>query len=212
MPPKRAKLGASSAIPAAPRYFLRSKKKSKYRELPPETRQNILKGILLDSVVKFRHRSQKATRDYLLSKIALTKEDYEKFTEKQVMNERDIDDYVEFLYHQDCEACVTCPKKQVLGKNDCRCPAVTRLYPIPTNMLLVSKAFREDVLAAYHLVQQMATGIIESNKVPPSTFRSQCEWCYTPDAANRTPPPGKGFNNFSRDLIERSLYPSSPVC
>ncbi|KAF3283576.1 hypothetical protein TWF132_010025 [Orbilia oligospora] len=185
---------------------------SKFWELPSELRQIIFKGILLDAIVKLRHWSPRQTKDFLLSKITLTREDYEGFSERQVMSKRDIDDYVEFLYHKDREKCATCPQKRILGVNDCRCSGITRLYPIPTDMLLVSKRFRQDVLVAYSLVQQMVPEVIGTTRVQPSTFRSRGEWCCKPGAVKQPNPPPKGFNDFSRDLIERSLYPSSPVC
>ncbi|KAF3092306.1 hypothetical protein TWF102_005461 [Orbilia oligospora] len=128
------------------------------------------------------------------------------------MSKRDIDDYVEFLYHKDRETCATCPQKRILGVNDCRRSGVTRLYPIPIDMLLVGKRFRQDVLVAYSLVQQMVPEVIGTTRVQPSTFRSRGERCCKPGAVKQPNPPPKGFNEFSRDLIERSLYPSSPVC
>ncbi|KAK6510473.1 hypothetical protein TWF506_009579 [Arthrobotrys conoides] len=199
MPPKAILAGPLSE---GKKHFLRSGKNPKYWDLPPELRQNILKGILLDSVVALRNWSRKETRNHLISKIALTREDYKKFSENLVMSKRDIDDYVGFLYHQDREACATCPKQRVLGADDCRCPAVTRLLPILTSMLLVSKSFREDTLAAYGLVQQMLTESIKSKRVQPSSFKPRCEGHHTPGGMNRPSPPKKGLNDFSRDLIE----------
>ncbi|KAF3187007.1 hypothetical protein TWF788_002587 [Orbilia oligospora] len=212
MPHEAVQAKASSATKGGSRYFLRSWGESKFWELPSEVRHIIFKGILLNAVVKFRHWSLRQTREFLLSKITPTREDYERFSEGQVMSKRDIDDYVEFLYHKDRETCATCPQEWILGANDCRCPAVTRLYPIPTDMLLVSKRFRQDVLVAYSLVQQMVPEVIGTAKVQPSTFRPRSERCCKPGAVKQPNPPPKGFNEFSRDLIERSLYPSSPVC
>ncbi|KAF3316550.1 hypothetical protein TWF173_001835 [Orbilia oligospora] len=205
MPQKAVQAKASSATLGGSRYFLRSWGSLKLRHI-------IFKGILLDAVVKFRHWSPRQTREFLLSKIAPTREDYERFSERQVMSKRDIDDYVEFLYHNDRETCATCPRKRILGVNDCRCAGVTRLYPIPTDMLLVSKRFRQDVLVAYSLVQQMVPEVIGTTRVQPSTFRPRGERCCKPGAVKQPNPLPKGFGEFSRDLIERSLYPSSPVC